>query len=86
MGFLVICFLLTYAIIVMLRYRAYNKSSYKNVSENSFLKTIFDKGNYGEFLTFRYLEKLDGNNKLMANLYIPKSDGATTEIDLIMIS
>ncbi|WP_366922068.1 NERD domain-containing protein [Metallumcola ferriviriculae] len=50
------------------------------------MKTIFDKGNYGEFLTFAYLEKLDGHHRLMTNLYIPKKDGSTTEIDLIMLS
>ena len=49
-------------------------------------KTIFDKGNYGEFLTFANLEKLGDQHKLMTNLYIPRDDGTTTEIDLIMIS
>lgn len=64
----------------------FKKSDYKSVSGNSFLKTVFDKGNYGEFLTFRFLEKLEGNNKLLTNVYIPKEDGSTTEIDLIMIN
>ena len=61
-------------------------SAYKIASGNSFLKTVFDKGNFGEFLTFSYLEKLGDSNKLMTNLYIPKEDGTTTEIDLIMLS
>lgn len=68
------------------RYIKYRGSDYKIASGNGFLKTVFDKGNYGEFLTFNKLEKLDGQNKLMTNLYIPKEDGSTTEIDLIMIS
>jgi len=86
MGTLVLCFLIIYAIIIISKYRRFNNSSYKSASGNGFFKTIFDKGNYGEFLTFAYLEKLDGKNKLMTNLYIPKSDGTTTELDLMMIS
>lgn len=86
MGTIIIYFLAIYAIFTIPKYIRYQKSSYKSASGNSFLKTILDKGNYGEFLTFVYLEKLEGNHKIMTNLYIPKSDGTTTEIDLIMIS
>lgn len=68
------------------RYIRYRGSTYKIASGNSFFKTVLDKGNYGEFLTFSYLEKLGGHHKLMTNLYLPKEDGSTTEIDLIMIS
>ena len=71
---------------LLLLHITFNDSAYKVASGNSFLKTVFDKGNYGEFLTFDYLEKLGGDNKLMTNLYIPKEDGSTTEIDLIMLS
>lgn len=67
-------------------YLKYRNSNYKLVSSNSFFKTIFDKGNYGEFLTFTKLEKLSDQNKLLTNLYIPRDDGTTTEVDLVMIS
>jgi hypothetical protein len=86
LGILIFCFVLLYGIIIFSRYIRYTDSTYKDVSGNSFLKTILDKGNYGEFLTFNKLEKLDGFNKLITNLYIPKENGSTTEIDLIMIS
>lgn len=56
------------------------------VSGNGFIQTVFNKGNNGEFLTFNKLEKLDGYHKIMTNLYIPKKDGSTTEIDLLMIT
>jgi hypothetical protein len=49
------------------------------------LKTLFDKGNYGEFLTFSYLERLPEYKRLLTNIYVPKEDGTTTEIDLVMI-
>lgn len=71
---------------ILLLYITFKDSAYKIASGNSFLKTVFDKGNFGEFLTFSYLEKPGDDNKLMTNLYIPKKDGSTTEIDLIMLS
>lgn len=63
----------------------FRKSTYSDISGNTFWKTYFDKGNYGEFLTYRILEKLQGNHKVLTNVYLPKKDGTTTEIDLIMI-
>lgn len=74
------------SIFIFTRYIRYKNSAYKDASKNSFFKTITDKGNNGEFITFTYLEKLDFYKRLMTNLYLPKSDGTTTEIDLIMIS
>ena len=71
---------------LLLLHITFKNSAYKIASGNSFLKTVFDKGNYGKFLTFNYLEKLGADNKLMTNLYIPREDGSTTEIDLIMLS
>ena len=75
-----------FALVLSFRYNIYRKSQYGYVSGNSFFRTVFDKGNFGEFLTFTYLEKLEGHNRLLTNLYLPKEDGTTTEIDLIMIS
>lgn len=66
------------------KYLRYTASDYKNVSGNNFAKTIFDTGNYGEFLTFSYLEKLSGYKKILTNVYIPYEGGAT-EIDLILL-
>ena len=51
----------------------------------TFWQTAFNKGNYGEFLTYFSLEKMEGNHKLLTNLYVPKEDGSTTEIDLLLI-
>ena len=68
------------------KYLQFKSSKYKEKSGNSFSKTLFDKGNYGEFLTFRYLEKLNGHFRLLTNLYVPKKDGKTTEVDLVMLS
>ncbi len=83
-------FLLLIAAIVYLpkhkSYMAYKRSGYKEASDKNFWAVVSDRGCYGEFLTFSHLEKLEGYHKLLTNLYIPKQDGSTTEIDLIMIS
>ena len=86
MGIVMFFPILVFALLLLPKYLTYQKSSYKIESGNSFFKTLFDKGNYGEFLTFSYLEKLKDYHKIMTNLYIPKEDGTTTEVDLLMIS
>lgn len=77
--------LIIFLIFLAPKYLKFRESDYMFESKNNFFNTILDKGNYGEFLTFNYLEGLDTYNKIMTNLYIPKEDGTTTEIDLIMI-
>jgi hypothetical protein len=47
---------------------------------------LTDPGRKGEFLTYSYLERLGDQHKLLTNVYLPKGDGTTTEIDLIMIT
>jgi len=78
-------FLIISVVILKPKYK-FEKSNYKVASKNSFSKTIKDKGIYGEFITFTYLEELNFYKRLLANLYLPKPDGSTTEIDLLMIS
>lgn len=76
-------------IIVLNKYytkKKFDNSMYGDVSGNTLENTIHDKGNYGEYLTFLELEKLQGNNKILSNLYVPRADGSTTEIDLVMIN
>ena len=73
-------------ILVLPVFLKYSQSDYKNVSGHNFVKTLFNRGNYGEFLTFYQLEKLKGYHKLLTNVYIPKENDTTTEIDLMMVS
>jgi len=67
-------------------YIRYKRSNYKAASGNSFASIVFNKGYKGEFLIFKVLEKLPGYKKILANLYVPKTDGATTEIDLVLVN
>ena len=68
------------------RYNRYRRTAYHDASGNSVFDTLFDTGNFGEFLTYSCLENLGEEHKLLTNVYLPKGDGTTTEIDLIMIS
>lgn len=67
-------------------YLKFRNSKYQNESGNNFIQTVFNKGYYGEFLTFSCLESLELYHKILANVYIKKDDGSTTEVDLMMIS
>lgn len=86
MEYIIICSLILTGIVLIPVYIKYKQSTYRGASGNSFIKTVFNKGNYGEFLIYYKLEKMDGNHKLLTNLYIPKHGGGTTEIDLLMVA
>lgn len=75
-----------YVIFFEPRRREFRTSGYKEASGKTMIEVFKDKGLYGEYQTFLMLEKLDGYHKLLTNVYIPKEDGTTTEIDLIMIA
>lgn len=86
MAVIIFYIVLGMCIVLLPKYIRYSGSSYKVASGNSFFTTVLDKGNYGEFLTYSMLESLKAPHKLMSNLYIPREDGTTTELDLIMIA
>lgn len=48
-------------------------------------KTFTDKGNYGEYASYQKLAKLPGYHKVVFNIYIPKGNNQTTEIDVVFI-
>ena len=54
---------------------------------NSRLSVLFNKGKVGEYYTYSYLKNLPIENKrFLFNVYIPYGkNGATTEIDVIML-
>jgi hypothetical protein len=73
------------ALVYFCRKRAYEKSEHFADTHTLYRAVRWDLGQWGEYLTFRYLSKLDGYKKFLFNCYIPKDDGALTEIDLIML-
>lgn len=86
-----ICFGVTVIAIIYTVYKVKEKkfksTSYYKVTGNSYRKTRSDLGTWGEYLTFKELEHLEKDGaKFLFNLYIPKDDGTTTEIDVIVIT
>lgn len=86
-----ICFWVTVIAIVFIVYKVKEKkfknTSYYKITGNSYRKTRSDLGTWGEYLTFKELEHLEKDGaKFLFNLYIPKSDGTTTEIDVLVIT
>lgn len=67
--------------------KEYNESTYCKITNKSFREVFWDKGRYGEFLTYYELKLYEEyGNKFLFNLYIPIANERTTELDLIMIT
>lgn len=67
--------------------RDYKASAYYQITKLSFLTIWGDKGRFGEYLTYRYLKKYEkSGGKFLFNVYIPKENEETTEIDVLMIN
>ena len=66
--------------------KQYKNSGYQDASGHNYYETMTDPGRKGEYLTFRCLKGLGEEHKLLTNVYVPKEDGTTPEIDLIMIT
>ena len=63
----------------------YSKSEYFRVTHKSIFQLIFDKGAYGEYLIFRHLDKkIQGEHKWLFNIYLPRGQNRTTEIDVLL--
>ena len=64
----------------------YYKSIYFMVTRNTYKEVVNDIGKYGEYLTYKYLKDFSNSGgRFLFNLYIPKGEGGTTEIDMLMI-
>ena len=47
---------------------------------------LFDSGRYGEYLTYIYIREYEQNGaKFLFNVYLPRENNETTEIDVLMI-
>ena len=58
---------------------------YHSQSGTNWLQSFFNVGTRGEYETYRILSSIQGKNKCIANCYVPKEDGTTSEIDMLMI-
>ena len=86
MEFLLLFLLLAFLVRILPNQDRFKSSGYKDASGHSLFETILDPGRNGEFLIYSCLERFGEEHKLLTNVYLPKDDGTTTEIDLIMIT
>ncbi|MDR3069935.1 MAG: NERD domain-containing protein [Propionibacteriaceae bacterium] len=82
---LALAFASFYAAVYAYQRHTYNKSNYFAITQNSYRKVMRDKGLRGEYRTASRLEKVPGNKKILLNLYVPKGERDTTEIDVVLI-
>lgn len=64
----------------------YKKSAYHQITHLSFREVRKDKGRYGEYLTYKHLQHYEQKGaRFLFNVYVPKGQDETTEIDVLMI-
>lgn len=64
----------------------YKESAYYQVTNHPYLSVRNNIGRYGEYLTYKDLKHMETDGaKFLFNVYIPKENGDTTEIDVLMI-
>lgn len=65
----------------------YKKTTYYAQTKCSYFKLQRDKGKLGEYHTYLHLKKYEQTgSKFLFNVYVPKEDGQTTEIDVLMLT
>lgn len=73
------------ALYYVMAIQKYKKTEYYKETQKPFLEMRRDTGAYGEYLITQCLKKLSGHKRFIINAYIPKQDGGTTELDIIML-
>ena len=64
----------------------YRKGAYYQITKHPYLSVKYNTGRYGEYLTYEQLKRFEKDGaKFLFNVYIPKENGETTEIDVLMI-
>ena len=73
--------------IYLISNKQYKETSYYKITNTSLLALRSDVGKYGEYLIYKKLRNFETNlgAKFLFNVYIPKENGETTEIDVLMI-
>ena len=70
----------------VLRYIEYKNSNYYRTTQNSYWSVFSDSGKYGEYRLYQHLQSFELMGcKFLFNLYVPKDNGKTSEIDVIML-
>ena len=81
----IVLFVVFFVVNYLIKQKKYKQTDYYLQTKNSYLSVIFDKGRIGEFYIYKYLKSLDGYKKFLFNIYIPKSNEETTELDVVLL-
>ncbi|MFN3827433.1 MAG: nuclease-related domain-containing protein [Micavibrio sp.] len=66
--------------------KQYKKTAYYQVTKNPYSSVKYNKGMYGEYYAYKRLQALEeGGSKFLFNLYIPRGNEKTTEIDMLLV-
>lgn len=68
-----------------IREKQYRRTEYYQQTKFPYLSVRFDKGRLGEFYTYKYLKSLTGYGRYLFNIYIPKDNEETTELDVVLL-
>lgn len=73
--------------IYLISNKQYKETSYYQITNTPLLALRSDVGKYGEYLIYKKLRNYETKlgAKFLFNVYIPKENGETTEIDVLMI-
>lgn len=79
--------LIVSVIVYIFQIKKYKEGAYYNITKVPFHLLRRDIGRYGEYLTYKYLQHFEKDGaKFLFNVYIPKDNGETTEIDVLMLT
>lgn len=63
----------------------YYQTEYAIQTQNSYEQVMSDEGLLGEFLIYNVLKSMNAPRKFLFNLYLPKWNGGTTELDVVLL-
>lgn len=73
-------------VVLIKKNKEYKNGAYYQITKQPYFSVKQDIGRYGEYLTYKYLKQFEADGaKFLFNIYIPKENGETTEIDVLMI-
>lgn len=80
---------LIFAIVVVVlsnKDKRYKKSAYYQITKNPYSSIKYEKGKQAEYLTYKSLRHFENSGgKFLFNLYVPKENNETTEVDVLLI-
>lgn len=65
--------------------KKYESTEYYKQTHVPYSVVCHDRGRAGEFRIYECLQSLEGYKRFLFNTYLPKTNGSTTEVDIIML-